>query len=352
MTSEALLLVRNVSKRFGDVTALDDVSLDVGAGEFFALLGPSGCGKTTLMRAIAGFETPDCGRISLAGQDLAGSPPYRRPVNMMFQSYALFPHLDVAGNIAFGLKQKGRSRDEIAKRVDELLHIIQMSGLGARKIDQLSGGQKQRVALARALAPNPALLLLDEPLGALDRKLREDTQFQLKNIQRRLKTSFVIVTHDQDEALALADRIAVMRAGGIEQIGAPADIYRRPRTRFVAQFVGQTNMIDGVIERADGDWLAAPFGRIALSTCNLPDGARASLSVRPENIEIARPASAGGFSGRIEDTAFRGESTLLRVRLGSDLLLVSCANGGGFAKDEAVSLRIPSDAGTLFAEAP
>jgi putrescine transport system ATP-binding protein len=352
MTNGALLSIRNVSKRFGDITALDNVSLDVGAGEFFALLGPSGCGKTTLMRAIAGFETPDCGRILLAGQDLAGSPPYRRPVNMMFQSYALFPHLDVAGNIAFGLKQRGKSRNEIAARVDELLRVVQMSSLGTRKIDQLSGGQKQRVALARALAPDPALLLLDEPLGALDRKLREDTQFQLKDIQRRLKTSFVIVTHDQDEALALADRIAVMRAGKIEQIGGPADIYHRPRTRFVASFVGQTNMIEGVIERGDGDWFAAPFGRIALASCNLPHGARASLSVRPENIDIARAASAGGFFGVIDDMAFRGESTLLRLRVGSDLLLVSCANGDGFAKDERVAIRFPTDAGTLFAEAP
>jgi putrescine transport system ATP-binding protein len=173
MTDAALLSVRNVSKRFGAVTALDDISLDVGAGEFFALLGPSGCGKTTLMRAIAGFEALDAGRILLSGQDLAGQPPYRRPVNMMFQSYALFPHLDVAGNIAFGLKQQGKSRAEIASRVEELLRVVQMSGLGARKIEQLSGGQKQRVALARALAPGPALLLLDEPLGALDRKLRK-----------------------------------------------------------------------------------------------------------------------------------------------------------------------------------
>ena len=354
MTGDALLSICNVSKRFGAITALDDVSLDVGAGEFFALLGPSGCGKTTLMRAIAGFETPDLGGILLAGQDLGATPPYRRPVNMMFQSYALFPHLDVADNIAFGLKQQGKSRGEIAARVEELLLIVQMSGLGARKINQLSGGQKQRVALARALAPGPALLLLDEPLGALDRQLREETQFQLKDIQRRLKTSFVIVTHDQDEALALADRIAVMRDGKIEQIGAPAEIYRRPRSRFVANFVGQTNMIDGVIEKSEGDWLVAPFGRIALSPCNLANGAKASLSVRPENIEVRRVAPADDdFLAVIEDVTFRGETTLLRVRMATyGPLLISCANGGGFSKDQTIAFRIPPDAGTLFAASP
>ena len=223
-----LLSVEHASKRFGEVAALDDVSLTVDPGEFFALLGPSGCGKTTLMRLVAGFETPDSGRVTLAGQDLAGAPPHRRPVNMMFQSYALFPHLNVFDNIAFGLRRQGASRAAIFARVSELLDIVQMQNLGARRIEQLSGGQRQRVALARALAPGPSLLLLDEPLAALDRKLREETQFQLKDIQRRLKTSFVIVTHDQDEALALADRIAVMRAGKIEQIGSPPEIYERP----------------------------------------------------------------------------------------------------------------------------
>jgi putrescine transport system ATP-binding protein len=348
--TQALLSIRNVSKRFGAVTALDDVSLEVGAGEFFALLGPSGCGKTTLMRAVAGFEAPDAGRISLAGRDLAGEPPHRRPVNMMFQSYALFPHLDVAGNIGFGLKQQGRSRAEIESRVEELLRIVQMSGLGARKIGQFSGGQKQRVALARALAPGPSLLLLDEPLGALDRQLREDTQFQLKDIQRRMNTSFVIVTHDQDEALALADRVAVMRSGRIEQIGAPVEIYRSPRTRFVAGFVGQTNMIDGVIESGNGDWFVASFGRIAISSCTLAAGARASLSVRPENIEIARGPSIGGILGVVDDVAFRGESTLLRVRVNApEPLLVSSAKAENLKKDDMVTLRIAPDAGTLFA---
>jgi putrescine transport system ATP-binding protein len=352
MTGEALLSIRNLSKRFGSVVALDDVSFEVAAGEFFALLGPSGCGKTTLMRVVAGFEPPDAGGVSLSGRDLAGEPPYRRPVNMMFQSYALFPHLNVAANIAYGLERQGKRREEIAARVEELLHIVQMSGFGERRIDQLSGGQKQRVALARALAPGPSLLLLDEPLGALDRKLREDTQFQLKDIQRRLNTSFVVVTHDQDEAMALADRIAVMRAGRIEQIGAPADIYRRPRTRFVASFVGQTNMIDGVVRKdGGGDWFETPFGRIAVAQSGFDDGAKASLSVRPENVRLARGASEGGIAGVADDAAFRGESTLLRVRVeGGAPLLVSCANGERFEKGDAVVLRIDPDDVTLFGD--
>ena len=266
MAAAPLLAVERASKRFGSVVALDDVSLDVGPGEFFALLGPSGCGKTTLMRLIAGFEAPDAGRLSLEGRDLSALPPHQRPVNMMFQSYALFPHLDVFENIAFGLRRKGHAREAVKKRVEELLDIVQLQGLGPRRIEQLSGGQRQRVALARALAPGPKLLLLDEPLAALDRKLREETQLQLKQIQRRLNTAFVTVTHDQEEALALADRIAVMRAGKIEQIGAPPDVYRRPQTRFVADFIGATNLIEGRVSRRDGLWFVAPFGHIALAS--------------------------------------------------------------------------------------
>ncbi len=345
-----LLSVEHVSKRFGAVVALDNVSLTVDPGEFFALLGPSGCGKTTLMRLVAGFETPDSGRVTLNGQDLAGAPPHRRPVNMMFQSYALFPHLNVFDNIAFGLRRQGASRDAIQSRVAELLDIVQMQNLGARRIDQLSGGQRQRVALARALAPGPSLLLLDEPLAALDRKLREETQFQLKDIQRRLKTSFVIVTHDQDEALALADRIAVMRAGKIEQIGSPPEIYERPASRFVAGFVGATNMIEGFVARDDGGWFVAPFGRLKRADCALRDGARAALSLRPEQIAVARDGE--GVPGVVEDIAFRGETTQLRIGVaGGEALRVSCANGSRFSLGEAVRLVIAPDAGVLFAEA-
>jgi putrescine transport system ATP-binding protein len=349
MAAAPLLAVVRASKRFGSVVALDDVSLDVGPGEFFALLGPSGCGKTTLMRLIAGFEAPDAGRLALEGQDLCALPPYRRPVNMMFQSYALFPHLDVFGNIAFGLRRKGLLREAVKRRVEELLDIVQLQGFGARRIEQLSGGQKQRVALARSLAPGPKLLLLDEPLGALDRKLREETQLQLKQIQRRLNTAFVIVTHDQEEALALADRIAVMRAGRIEQIGAPPDVYRRPQTRFVADFIGATNLIEGRVSRRDGLWFVAPFGQIALAACALEDGAGATLSLRPEDIHLSRDGD--GLPGRVTQASFRGQSTLLWVALDSGgSLRVSCAHDASFQQGEGVRLTIPPEAGALFAD--
>jgi len=349
MAAVPLLAVERVSKRFGSVVALDDLSLEVAPGEFFALLGPSGCGKTTLMRLIAGFETPDSGRLSLDGRDLSDLPPYRRPVNMMFQSYALFPHLNVFENIAFGLRRKGLARQAAKQRVEELLDIVQLPAFGARRIDQLSGGQKQRVALARALAPGPTLLLLDEPLGALDRKLREETQLQLKQIQRKLDTAFVIVTHDQGEALALADRIAVMRAGKIEQIGAPSEVYRRPRSRFVADFIGATNIIGGHVSRRDGLWFVAPFGRIALGPCALDDGARAALSLRPEDVYVARDGA--GLPGRVAQASFRGETTLLWVELeAGGLLRVSCTHDSGFAQGDGVRVTIPPDAGALFAE--
>ncbi|ARN79990.1 ABC transporter ATP-binding protein [Methylocystis bryophila] len=349
MAAVPLLAIERASKRFGSTVALDDVSVDVAPGEFFALLGPSGCGKTTLMRLIAGFERPDSGRLTLEGRDLAGLPPHQRPINMMFQSYALFPHLDVFENIAFGLRRKGLAQDDVKKRVQELLDVVQLGGFNARRIHQLSGGQKQRVALARALAPGPKLLLLDEPLGALDRKLREETQLQLKQIQRKLNTAFVIVTHDQDEALALADRIAVMRAGKIEQIGAPPDVYRRPQNRFVADFIGATNLIEGHVSRADGVWFVAPFGKIARAVCTLDDGARAALSLRPQDIRLARDGA--GLPGRVAQASFRGETTLLWVELDTGgTLRVSCPPDAGLAQGDSVRVTIPPEAGALLAE--
>lgn len=346
--SAPLLSIRRVSRRYGPVIALDDVSLHIARGEFFALLGPSGCGKTTLMRCVAGFETPDSGELLLDGEDLAGMPPYRRPVNMMFQSYALFPHLDVFENVAFGLRRQGLNKDTIAGRVRALLQLTQLDSYGLRKINELSGGQRQRVALARALAPGPRLLLLDEPLGALDRKLREETQFHLKKIQRETGTSFMIVTHDQDEALALADRVAVMRAGRIEQVASPNDIYERPATRFVAGFVGDTNFIDGVVVLDSGPYLLTDFGRIALSSCCLPDGARATLSVRPEDIHARRDGP--GISGIIEEFVFRGDNTLLRVSVGNDVILRVATWDMRFSVGESVRLQFPLDTPALFAE--
>src|SRR5256714_13149381 len=286
----ALLEISGASKRFGAVTAVDRVFLLIERGEFFALLGPSGCGKTTLLRLIAGFETPNEGRIVIDGADITAVPPYARPVNMMFQSYALFPHLDVAGNIAFGLKQEGMPRQRRAARVEEMLALVQMTGFSRRRPHELSGGQKQRVALARALAKMPKLLLLDEPLAALDRKLREETRLELTGIQERVGTTFLVVTHDQEEALGLASRIAVMNCGKLVQIGTPAEIYEHPTSRFVADFVGAVNLFEGT--------LVAGFNTLALALpgieqpvplpepVSLPAGTAAALAVRPEEARL------------------------------------------------------------------
>src|SRR5437870_4295729 len=245
-----VLEIIGASKRFGAIAAVGRVSLAIEAGEFFALLGPSGCGKTTLLRLIAGFETPDAGEILIDGVPMNAVPPYARPVNMMFQSYALFPHLDVAGNIAFGLKQEGMKRRRRDERVGEMLALVQMQDYARRRPHELSGGQKQRVALARALAKMPKLLLLDEPLAALDRKLREETRLELRGIQERVGTTFLVVTHDQEEALGMASRIAVMRSGRLVQTGPPEAIYERPNSRFVADFVGAVNLFEGELVAA------------------------------------------------------------------------------------------------------
>src|SRR5881392_2166523 len=244
-----LLRIEGVSKNFGSFRAVDRLSLDIGAGEFFALLGPSGCGKTTLLRMLAGFETPDEGRILLDGREIAHVLPHERPINMMFQNYALFPHLSVRDNIAFGLRRTRMARADIDTRVAEMVALVKLEGLEKRKPDQLSGGQKQRVALARSLARRPQLLLLDEPLAALDKKLRESTQLELMELQRRLGMTFVIVTHDQEEAMTVADRIGVMDAGRLQQVATPRELYEAPATRWVAEFVGDVNLFDGQINR-------------------------------------------------------------------------------------------------------
>jgi putrescine transport system ATP-binding protein len=315
----ALLDIIAVSKSFAGVAAVDNVSLGIEAGEFFALLGPSGCGKTTLLRMIAGFETPDSGRIIIDGADMTGVPPYRRPVNMMFQSYALFPHLDVARNIAFGLRQEGMERRRRERRVAEMLALVQMSDYARRRPHELSGGQKQRVALARALAKMPKLLLLDEPLAALDRKLREETRLELTGIQQRVGTTFLVVTHDQDEALGMASRIAVMRSGRLVQLGAPAEIYERPNSRFVAEFVGKVNLFEGEVGSGpDGLSVAVPDlpRPVPLpAACELRPGMRVALALRPEKLVIGRePLPGTALAASVTAIDYQGARSALRLR--------------------------------------
>ncbi|MBV9152868.1 MAG: ABC transporter ATP-binding protein [Alphaproteobacteria bacterium] len=314
----ALLEISEVSKRFGAVTAVDRVSLSIERGAFFALLGPSGCGKTTLLRLIAGFETPDHGRIVIDGVDVTAVPPYARPVNMMFQSYALFPHLDVAGNIGFGLKQEGMPRRRRAARVEEMLALVQMAGLAKRRPHELSGGQKQRVALARALAKMPKLLLLDEPLAALDRKLREETRLELTGIQERVGTTFLVVTHDQEEALGLASRIAVMNRGHLVQIGTPAEVYERPNSRFVADFVGAVNLFDGeLVEAPTGMALRiAGIGEPAPLPEVLHPAATsaAAIAVRPEKLRLSQARPEGfALAATVVSVGYQGGQSTVHL---------------------------------------
>src|SRR3954452_15041578 len=314
----ALVTFDQVTKRFGDFTAVDSLTLDIFEREFFALLGPSGCGKTTLLRMLAGFEAPDAGRVVLGGQDLAGVPPYRRPVNRMFQSYALFPHMTVAGNVAFGLKQDRLPKDEIAARVDEMLGLVQLRPLASRKPDQLSGGQRQRVALARSLAKRPKVLLLDEPLAALDRKLREETRFELKELQRRLETAFVIVTHDQDEAMSIADRIGVMNRGKLAQVGTPAEIYERPNSRWVAGFVGDVNLIEGRVTAVYPSFVMVEREGMRLRVAHAPVApGRIAVARRPEKIRLSHAVPDGAFengaAGTVTDIGYLGTLSLYKV---------------------------------------
>ncbi len=320
----AVVAVQSVTKRFPGIAAVDGVSLDIEDGQFVTLLGPSGCGKTTLLRLIAGFERPDEGRVLFGEADVTDVAPHERDVHTVFQQYALFPHLSVADNVAFGLRRGRvrRSRDEIARLVREALELVRPTGFEDRMPAQLSGGQQQRVAIARAVAPGPRILLLDEPLGALDRKLREAMQLELKQLQRRLGISFVFVTHDQDEALAMSDVVVVMKDGRIEQMGTPSEIYEHPRTRFIAEFVGVTNVIEGSVESIDGSTASVrtPAGLVPLSArANggpaLATGDRVTVAVRPEKIRFADLDGAGVIAGRVEDARYLGDVTHWRVRL-------------------------------------
>ncbi len=356
----ALVTFERITRRFGDFAAVDGVTLEIQDREFFALLGPSGCGKTTLLRLLAGFERPDQGRVLLDGADLAGVPPYRRPVNMMFQSYALFPHMTVAANVAFGLKQDRLPRDEIARRVDEMLALVRLDGFAARKPDQLSGGQRQRVALARSLAKRPKVLLLDEPLAALDRKLREETRFELKALQQKLQTTFVIVTHDQDEAMTVADRMAVMDHGRIAQVGTPEQIYQRPNSRWVAGFVGDVNLIEAQVTAVYPSFVMLERAGLRLRVAAhavLAPGMPAALALRPEKIAIAhaRPEGAAdnGASGIVTEIGYLGATSLAKVRLDSGLILkVTVMNDAARAVhvQDRVWVSWAADAGVVLVE--
>ncbi|MBN9021455.1 MAG: ABC transporter ATP-binding protein [Rhizobiales bacterium] len=322
--AKPFIAFRHVTKRFGDFVAVNDLSLDIYEREFFALLGPSGCGKTTLMRMIAGFDEPTTGEVYRDWQSLAGVPPYRRPTNMMFQSYALFPHMTVEANIAFGLLQDRMPKAEVARRVEEMLHLVKLGPFAKRKPHQLSGGQRQRVALARSLAKNPKVLLLDEPLAALDKKLREETQFELIDLQQRLGLTFIIVTHDQEEAMTVADRIAVMDQGRIIQVATPAEIYEQPNSRYVADFIGDVNLIEGrVVSTFDRTIRMECPGTGAIvevdQATEAEKGDPAWLAIRPEKVAISHdPPEEGAVnavSGEVWDIAYLGDISVYHVRL-------------------------------------
>jgi putrescine transport system ATP-binding protein len=338
----SFLQIVGVTKEFDGYKAVNDVTLDVGKGEIFALLGSSGCGKSTLLRMLAGFETPTAGRIVLDGRDLAGLPPYERPINMMFQSYALFPHLSVADNIAFGLRREGMPAAEIAARVEAMLRLVQLGKYARRKPHQLSGGQQQRVALARSLAKQPQLLLLDEPLGALDKKLREETQIELVNIIEQVGVTCVLVTHDQEEAMTIASRIAVMSEGRFLQVGHPGDIYETPASRFVADFIGNVNLMDGTLDVDEADHCVIGcsdvthfVGHGITGTTGMP----VTVALRPEKIHLSRKAPAdvafNTVKGRVKEMSYFGAYTVYHLVLASGATLkVSQSNTQRHRDDE------------------
>jgi putrescine transport system ATP-binding protein len=352
-----------VSKRFSGVTAVDELSLDIFQGEFFALLGPSGCGKTTLLRLLAGLEMPDRGRVLLDGRDLASVPPHRRAVNMMFQSYALFPHLDVERNVAFGLKQDGLPKPEIAARVAAMLALVKLEGYEKRKPHQLSGGQRQRVALARALVKRPRVLLLDEPLAALDKKLRGETQFELMHLRQKLGLTFLIVTHDQEEAMTVADRIGVMDQGRLVQVATPPEIYEQPSSRWVADFIGDVNLLEGRVLAAgagSATIMSQNAGKLQVAAATeAAPGATVWVALRPEKLRIsnASPADAAAncVAGQIASIGYLGDVSVYKVRLDNGFVMKAAAANmtrlieRPFGWDERVWLSWAADAGVVLA---
>ncbi len=342
-----MLRLQGVTRRFGDVTAVEDVSLAVARGELLTLLGPSGCGKTTTLRMIAGFETPTGGRIEIAGRDVTALPPQRRDVGMVFQSYALFPHLDVGQNVEFGLRSRGASRQEAEPKVARALELVEMTGYAKRRVQPLSGGQQQRVALARALAPEPPLLLLDEPLSNLDAALRERTREELRSLLKRLGMTAVFVTHDQEEAFALADRVAVLDRGRLQQVGAPEELYASPANPFVAGFLGRASFLAAAVAGREGDLLACRLPSGAVWRARAPAGAALStdaavrVMVRPEALRIGPAASVDGAAdavdGRVLDRRFAGAATFYRIATDGGELLVQ---GGGSDADQGDAVRV------------
>lgn len=359
-----LIRFKNVTKKFGEFVAIDDLSLDIYAQEFFALLGPSGCGKTTMMRMLAGFENPTSGRIELAGQDIAPVPPNKRAVNMMFQSYALFPHLSIWDNIAFGLRRDKMSKDAIEARVTEMLKLTRLEKFARRKPHQISGGQRQRVALARSLAKAPKLLLLDEPLGALDKKLRQDTQFELMDIQESTGTTFVIVTHDQEEAMTVASRVAVMDEGRVIQVATPAEIYEAPNSVYVADFIGDVNIIEANTKAIGQDqyhlnWIEGQPPLTATSAVPFSEGQQAHLAIRPEKIRITtdRPEDApNALQGKVLDIAYLGNLSTYHVELpGGQVIKAQTANTRRIARrditwEDPVWISWSATAGVLLGQ--
>ncbi|OWV85352.1 ABC transporter ATP-binding protein [Rhizobium sp. N122] len=361
-SAKPFIAFKNVTKRFGDFTAVDDLSLNIYHREFFALLGASGCGKSTLLRMLAGFEQPTAGEIVLDGTDMAGTPPYKRPVNMMFQSYALFPHMTVEKNIAFGLKQDGMAKDEMTERVAQMLKLVKLEQFASRKPNQLSGGQRQRVALARSLAKRPKVLLLDEPLGALDKKLREETQFELMDLQQSLGLTFVVVTHDQEEAMTMADRIAVMSHGKVVQVATPAEIYEAPNSRFVADFIGDVNIFDGKVASSGNGTVEISVDsgfsvRVAASETP-PAGSAVGFAIRPEKMRVTRQApanaSVNAARGELWDIAYLGDMTVFHVKLQSGKVVKASSLNAQrsvddpFTYDQDVWISFDENAGVLL----